>query len=315
MNQILVTGITGFIGTHLLSCLIQQNYSLNITTRNIHPETSPKITTVKIADINEVTNWDEALTNIDTVIHLAARAHLLQDNATNPEAEFHKTNTAATANLVQQSIAAGVKHFIFISSIGAMATLSPYPLTESSPCTPDTPYGRSKLQAEQALKELCANSSMTWTILRPPLIYGPRNPGNMARLLKLVNTGLPLPLGAINNRRSLLYVGNLVDAIITCLSHPNAKNQTFLISDGEDLSTPDLIRQIGQAMGKTPLLLPIPPTLLTSLAKPLGKQETVNRLIGSLPINSQKIRTTLNWTPPVTVSQGLQDTVNWYLNQ
>lgn len=313
MSSVLVTGATGFIGQHLVASLKQYNH---IQTRAaVRGTSSLPVETTLIDQIDQDTNWTHALKDIHTVIHLAARAHILQENTLDPETEFFTVNTQGTINLVNQAIEAKVQRFIFISSIGAMATLSEQTLTESSHCTPDTPYGRSKLQAEQALKQLCANSPMTWTILRPPLIYGPRNPGNMARLLKLVKTGLPLPLGAINNRRSLLYVGNLVDAIITCLNHANAKNQTFLISDGENLSTPDLIRQIGQAIGKTPLLLPVPPRLLTSLAQPLGKQETVNRLIGSLAIDSQKIRTTLNWTPPTTVSQGLQDTVNWYLNQ
>jgi nucleoside-diphosphate-sugar epimerase len=314
MEQILITGATGFIGGHLLPHLETQNFSLKIATRKTSPQCSQKIATVKIADIDESTDWSEALTNIDFVIHLAARAHILKEGATDPETEFYKTNTAATANLVKQAIAQGVKHIIFISSIGAMATLSEQTLTETSTCEPDTPYGRSKLQAEQALKQLCENSAMTWTILRPPLIYGPRNPGNMERLLKLVKTGLPLPLGGINNRRSLLYVGNLVDAITTCISHPDAKNQTFLVSDGEDLSTPALIHKIAQAMGKSPTLIPVPSKLLTLASKPLGKEDTVNRLIGSLAVNSKKIRTTLDWKAPFSVTQGLQNTVDWFVN-
>jgi nucleoside-diphosphate-sugar epimerase len=314
MKSILVTGATGFIGSHLLPNLEQQNFSLKITTRQTSPQTSQNITPIKINNIDDTTDWSEALAEVDCVIHLAARAHILQDTATDPETQFYQTNTLATANLVKQAITQGVKHFIFMSSVGAMATLSEETLTESSPCNPDTPYGKSKLQAEQELKQLCENTAMTWTILRPPLIYGPRNPGNMERLLKLVKTGLPLPLGGINNRRSLLYVGNLVDSITTCISHPNAKNQTFLISDGEDLSTPALIQKIGEAMGKSPALIPIPPTLLTLVAKPLGKEDTINRLAGSLAIDSNKIRTTLDWKPPFSVTQGLQNTVDWLVN-
>ena len=312
MEQILITGATGFIGSHLLPHLQQQNLSIKITTRQSSPQLPNHITSVKIDNIDETTDWTEALQNIDCIIHLAARAHILKDEATDPESEFYQTNTAATTNLAKQAIEHGVKHFIFMSSIGAMTTLATETLTESSPCHPDTPYGRSKLQAEQNLKELCNNSTMTWTILRPPLIYGARNPGNMERLLKLVKTGLPLPFGGIKNCRSLLYVGNLVDALTHCITHPNARNQTFIISDGEDLSTPALVRQIGIAMGKEPTLIPIPPQLLKLIAQPLGKGETIDRLAGSLRVDSSKIRTTLNWKPPFSVNQGLKNTVDWF---
>ncbi|AFZ49082.1 NAD-dependent epimerase/dehydratase family protein [Dactylococcopsis salina] len=315
MKSILVTGATGFIGSHLLPHLEQQNFSVKITTRQPSPQTSQNITPVKINNIDETTDWSEALTDVECVIHLAGRAHILQDTATDPEAEFYQTNTVATSNLVKQSIECGVKHFIFMSSIGAMTTLATETLTESSPCYPDTPYGHSKLQAEQNLKELCKNNPMTWTILRPPLIYGARNPGNMERLLKLVKTGLPLPFGAIKNCRSLLYVGNLVDAIAQCITHPNARNQTFIISDGEDLSTPALIRQIGTAMRKQPTLIPIPPQLLKLIAQPLGKGETIDRLAGSLTVDSGKIRKTLDWKPPFSVHQGLKNTVDWFLEK
>jgi nucleoside-diphosphate-sugar epimerase len=205
-----------------------------------------------------------------------------------------------------------VKHFIFISSIGAMGTLSEQILTEKSPCHPDSPYGRSKLQAEQALIELCQNSPMTWTILRPTLVYGIGNPGNMERLMKLVKTGFPLPLGSIKNRKSFVYVGNLVDAIITCINHPNAKNQTFIVSDGDDLSTTDLIRRLGKALRKSPLLLPVPAELLRLTTKLLGKADIGDRLLGSLQVDSSKIRQMLDWTPPYTVDQGLQATADWF---
>jgi nucleoside-diphosphate-sugar epimerase len=153
---------------------------------------------------------------------------------------------------------------------------------------------------------------MTWTILRPTLVYGAGNPGNMERLMKLIKTGFPLPLGSINNRKSFLYVGNLVDAIITCLDHPNAKNQTFIVSDGEALSTTDLIRRLGKALGKSPLLLPIPAELLRLTTKLLGKADIGDRLLGSLQVDSSKIRQMLDWTPPYTVDQGLQATADWF---
>ena len=313
MNNILVTGGTGFIGSHLLPILSKQNLQVTLAVRNNSSnELNIPYKIVKVSEIDENTDWTKALKEVGTVIHLAARAHQLNDQAINPEAEFLRTNCEGTKTLVKAAIASGVKHFIFISSIGAMTTLSEHTLTEESPCHPDSPYGRSKLQAEQGLIELCQNSPMTWTILRPTLVYGAGNPGNMERLMKLIKTGFPLPLGSINNRKSFLYVGNLVDAIITCLDHPNAKNQTFIVSDGEALSTTDLIRRLGKALGKSPLLLPIPAELLRLTTKLLGKADIGDRLLGSLQVDSNKIRQMLDWTPPYTVDQGLQATADWF---
>ena len=313
MNNILVTGGTGFIGGHLLPVLHKKNLQITLAVRNDLPEKlNPDYKVFNVGEIEENTDWTEALKEVDTVIHLAARAHQLNDQAINPEAEFLRINCEGTEALVKQAIASGVKHFIFISSIGAMGTLSEQLLTEKSPCHPDSPYGRSKLQAEQALIELCQDSPMTWTILRPTLVYGIGNPGNMERLMKLVKTGFPLPLGAIKNRKSIAYVGNLVGAIITCINHPNAKNQTFIVSDGEDLSTTDLIRRLGNTLGKSPLLLPIPAELLRLATKLLGKADIGDRLLGSLQVDSSKIRQMLDWTPHYTVDQGLQATADWF---
>jgi len=314
--NILITGATGFIASHLIPVLELQDCHVVAAIRK--PNSFSKTVEGRVIDaINGNTDWTKALQGIDTVIHLAGRAHILQEQASNPEAEFFAVNTAGTANLVKQSIAAGVKHFIFISSIGAIANQSSQPLTETTPCQPDTPYGRSKLQAEKALIELASLSSMDWTIFRPTLVYGRGNPGNMERLIKLVNLGLPLPLGSVKNRRSFVYVGNLVDAIALTLVHPQGKNQVFNISDGEDISTPELIGKIAQKMGKPCKLLPVPPRLLkiTGYMGDLGQNVTkknlplntavVEKLLGSLVVDSSKIQTTLNWQPPYTLDQGL----------
>jgi nucleoside-diphosphate-sugar epimerase len=322
MKTVLATGATGFIASHLLPVLHQQGWQIIAAIRNdLDQSLSIPITTIKIGEMDGKTNWDQALQGVDVIIHLAARAHILEDNIPNPEAEFLRVNTEGTINLVKQAIEAKVKHFIFISSIGVTATLSQQILTETSPCQPDTPYGRSKLKAEQALIELAKDSKMTWTILRPTLVYGAGNPGNMERLMKLVKLGLPLPFGAINNRRSFIYVGNLVDAIATCLTHPQAANQTFIVSDGQDFSTPELVRLIAQQMQRPCYFLPIPPSLLKMLAyvgdgvesllkRPIPfNTSTLERLLGSLFVDSSHIQKTLNWQPPFTLEQGLKQTI------
>lgn len=327
-KTILITGATGFIARHLIPVLHQQGYNLHVAIRNQEAiqtlrDRFPKIpfTSFITGDLNRQTDWHQPLRCCDLVVHLAARAHILNETEIDPVAEFYTVNTEATTNLVAQSIDAGVQHLILLSSIGAMASLSEQPLTEQSPCHPDTPYGQSKLQAENFLIHLATESKMTWTILRPPLVYGPGNPGNMERLIQLVNRGLPLPLGQVNNRRSLIYVGNLVDAIATCLRHPAAKNQLFLVSDGQDLSTPQLIQIIAEQLGRPCYLLPMPPQWLTRLglagdhlqhwfncSLPLNSQ-IIDRLLGSLVINSQHIQTTLQWCPPYSVGYGIAQTL------
>ncbi|NCR96767.1 MAG: NAD-dependent epimerase/dehydratase family protein [Microcystis aeruginosa L311-01] len=322
MKNLLVTGATGFIGGHLLPLLHQQGWKITAAVRDDfrHPASIP-IKTIKVGEIDGSTDWHETLEGIDTVIHLAARAHIINDTIPNPETEFIRVNTEGTANLAKQSIEAGVKHFIFISSLGAMGSFSKEILTENSHCKPDTHYGRSKLKAEQALIQLAKDINMTWTIIRPTLVYGPGNPGNMDRLMKLIKRGLPLPFGAIKNRRSFVFVGNLVAAIITCLDHPNAANQIFLISDNQAVSTPQLIRLIAQQIQQPCQLLPVPTTLLRflgylgdSIESITGKNlpfntYSIDRLLGSLTVESSYIQKTLDWQPPFTLEQGLAQTL------
>jgi nucleoside-diphosphate-sugar epimerase len=318
LKTVLVTGATGFIASHFLPILHREDWQIIVALR--HPFRSPPLiplAQVVVGEIEGGTNWQKALEGVDAVVHLAARAHILQDKATDPEAEFRRVNVEGTAKLVECAIAAGVQHFVFVSSIGAMATLSPERLTEASPCRPDTPYGHSKLQAEQALRRLATGSSMTWTILRPTLVYGAGNPGNMERLMTLVRRGLPLPFGGVDNCRSFLFVGNLTDAIARCLTHPQAANQTFLLSDGQDVSTPQLIRLLANAMNVPCRLVPVPPGALQWVGKggdwlgrAIGRSvplntATLERLLGSLVVDSSRIRTVLDWQPPFTLEQGL----------
>ena len=322
MKTILVTGATGFIGRHLLPVLHQQGWQTTAAVRDdFRQPLSIPIKAIQVGEIDDMTDWQEALLGIDTVIHLAGRSHILHETISNPEAAFIKVNTKGTINLVKQSLKAGVKHFIFVSSIHAMAAESDDILNENSPCHPDSPYGGSKLQAEQALINLAKDSNMTWTILRPTLVYGPGNRANMERLMKLIKRGLPLPFGAIKNRRSFVFVGNLVAAIITCLDHPNAANQIFLISDNQDVSTPQLIRLIAQQIQQPCQLLPVPTTLLRFLGylgdnieSITGKNlpfntYNIDRLLGSLAVDSSYIQKTLDWQPPFTLEQGLAQTI------
>ncbi len=310
MNHLLITGATGFIGSHLLPILRAQDYQITATSRR---EISlDKIKMVQIEQIDGLTDWSYPLSGVEVVIHLAARAHILKDTAADREAEFFQVNTQGTINLVKQAITAGVKHFILISSIGAMATLSPEKLNERSSSHPDTPYGRSKKAAEEGLIELANQSTMNWTILRPTLVYGPGNPGNMERLIKLVKLGLPLPLGGIKNQRSFLYVGNLVEAIAVIINNPKAFGEIFLLSDGQDVSTPELIGYIAKYLGKPCQLFPVPSTLLSGLGwigKTIFNQTAIERLIGSLAVDNQYIQSTLDWSIPYTLEQGLERTL------
>jgi nucleoside-diphosphate-sugar epimerase len=320
--KVLVTGATGFIGNHLIFKLKTiENLSIRAAIRSQSSQSSQNqlpegIEFVTVGNIDRDTDWQEALKDIDTVIHLAGRAHILDDRVANPEAEFIKVNTEGTANLAGQSIQAGVKHFIFISSIGAMATLSEQTLTEATTSQPDTPYGRSKLEAEQQLIKLAKDTSLNWTILRPTLVYGANNPGNMAILVKLIQKQLPLPFGSIDNRRNFLYVGNLVDAIATCVTNEKAKNQLFLIADTQVLSTPELVTQIARAMNLPVKLLPIPSSLLKGLgyvgnlassildkSLPITSQ-SIDKLLGSLAVDNRHICQTLDWQPPYTTEEG-----------
>lgn len=318
MKSVLITGATGFIGQSLVEFLRQgAHWRVIAATRRV---VELPVESRQVGDLDPQTNWSCALQDVDTVIHLAARAHVLNERGADAETEFLRINTKGTTNLVKQAIAAGVQHFIFISSIGAVSSFSEVPLTEEADCLPDSAYGRSKLATETALVELANDSPMAWTILRPTLVYGPGNPGNMERLVKLVNSGLPLPLGLVPNQRSFVYVENLVDAIAICLEHPNAHGQIFHVSDGQDISTPELVRLLARCMNRDCHLLPVPIWLLDwagavgdtcehLLSRPLPlNRQTVKKLTRSLVVDNRKICNILDWTPPFTVEHGLRKT-------
>lgn len=265
--------------------------------------------TVAVGDIHEATDWSAALNGCSAVVHLAARVHVMNERASDPLLEFRRTNVEGTLHLARQAAHSGVRRFVFVSSIkvNGETTAAGRPFTVADTPAAQDAYGISKMEAERGLRGIAADTGMEIVIVRPPLVYGPGVKANFASLMRAVQRGLPLPLGAVtNNRRSLVALDNLVDLLITCVDHPAAANQTFLVSDGEDLSTTALIRRMGQALGKPARLLPVPPALLQLGAAIVGKRNVVQRLLGNLQVDIAHTRATLGWTPPISVGEGLR---------
>jgi nucleoside-diphosphate-sugar epimerase len=264
---------------------------------------------VAVGDLAQATDWTHALEGVDSVVHLAARVHLPGDN--NLEA-FRHLNTDATLRLAAAAARAQVRRFVYVSTAKVMGEASRpgHPFTESDPPGPADSYARSKFDAETGLRKFAG--VMEIAIVRPPLVYGPGVGANFLRLLRWVDRGRWLPLGAVTNRRSLIYVGNLASAIGMCVRHPDAAGATFLVSDGEDLSTSDLIRRTARALGKTARCWPVPPAILWTAGSAMGRREEARRLLGSLEIDSRLIRNRLNWVPPYSVDEGLGATADWF---
>ena len=305
--NVLVTGATGFLGRRLCMTL-KKEPRMKLTAVVRRKRTVSQVNSViEMPFIDSVSDWANALTIQDVVIHTAARVHIMRDSVTDPLSEYRRVNVDGTINLARQSAAAGVKRFVFISSIkvNGEQTAPGQAFQPENEARPIGSYGISKWEAEQGLQKIAKETSMEVVIIRPPLIYGPGVKGNFANLIKLVRKGLPLPLGAIHNRRSMIALDNLVDLIITCIDHPNASNQVFLASDGQDLSTTELLQGLAQAMGKPSRLLPISSSFLRLAASALGKKTIADRLLGSLQVDISNTRNLLNWTPPISVDEGL----------
>ncbi len=315
MSKILITGITGFVGKAVCKRLRQdKDHMLTGSTRTKDLGSGPeRVPLYHIPEIGPNTDWTQAVSGADVVIHLAARVHIMKDRATNPLAEFRKVNTEGTIKLAKQAAVAGVKRFIFISTVKVAGERSPEGgFTETETPKPEDAYGISKWEAEQALTNLSKTAKMDIVILRPPLVYGPGVKGNFSSLMSAIKKGLPLPLGAIQNHRSLLFVDNLADAIAVAVTHPGAANQTFFISDKETISTPDLIRKTAAALGRKPRLINLPIGLLRFAGALTGKTGAVQRLIGSLTVNTDLIQTQLEWQPPFSIETGLKNTADWF---
>lgn len=303
----LVTGANGFVGRALCDEAAAQGFRLRGATRTVcHLAGAAENVIVGACD-NE-TDWTHALFDIDAVIHLAARVHVMHDESSDPLAEFRKVNVAGAEHLARQAARAGVKRLVYVSSIKVNGEGTPDngSFTEANSPNPQDPYGVSKWEAEQALHRVAAETGLEVVIVRPPLVYGAGVKGNFAQMLKVLAKGIPLPLASVENRRSLVYVGNLVDALILCATHPAAAGQTYLVSDGEDVSTTDLLRQLGAAMGHPARLFSCPQALLKLAGRLTGRADQVERLLGSLRVDSSKIRRELGWIPPFTLDKGLK---------
>ena len=363
--KFLITGANGFVGRPLCTELLRCGHSVRAAVRSAD-KLADDVEPVAAGDIDGATDWSEVLRDVEAVIHLAARVHVMRDTEADPLAEFRKVNVEGTANLARCAAAAGVKRLVYVSSVKvngehtlptSTSLLTPLlnPLSEtishstrlqttaakslvipqvgeeanekgnlqslgeekrvfseSDEPHPQDPYGISKWEAEQALHRVAQETGLEVVIVRPPLVYGSGVKGNFAQMIRVLASGIPLPLASVRNLRGLVYVGNLVDALILCATHPAAAGQTYLVSDGEDVATPDLLRWLGAAMGHPARLFPCPPALLRLAGRLAGKADQVERLLGSLQVDSGKIRRELGWTPPFTLEQGLQATADWH---
>ena len=308
--MILVTGATGFVGKAVVQRLLADDHSqcLIVAVRRDDRRWAERVLPRVTGDLEPATDWSIALGGISAVVHCAARVHVMVDSAANPLEAFRRVNVQGTLNLARQAAAAGVRRFVFISSIkvNGEGTRQECPFTAADEPSPIDAYGISKMEAEQGLREIALQTGMEVVIIRPPLVYGPGVKANFATMMRWLRRGVPLPLGAIHNQRSLVALDNLVDLIVTCITHPAAANQTFLVSDGEDVATTELLRRMGQAMGRPARLIPVPAGLLKLAATLLGKPDVAQRLCGSLQVDIEKTRRLLGWTPPLSLDEGLR---------
>lgn len=317
LKKVLLTGCTGFVGRSVFTRLCRDGEAVVACSRAEVFKVPSAAVYMRVAELDSSTDWTRVLGGVKAVIHCAARVHVMNDTSSDPLTEFRKVNVVGTLNLARQAAAAGVRRFIFISSIKVSGeeTTPNQAYKADDDSAPLDPYGISKMEAEGGLRALAAETGMEVVIIRPVLVYGPGVKANFLSMMRWLHKGVPLPFGAIHNLRSLVALDNLVDLIVTCIDHPAAANQTFLVSDGEDLSTTELLRRMGTALGKPVRLLPVPSRLLEVGAAMLGKQALAQRLCGSLQVDISKTRELLNWTPPVSVDEALRKTAKHFLEQ
>jgi nucleoside-diphosphate-sugar epimerase len=315
-RSLLITGANGFVGRSLCARSANEGWKVRGAVRG--PELlGGGAASICVGEINERTDWSEALPGVDVVIHLAARVHVMREDAADPLAEFRRVNVAGTEHLARAAAGHGAKRLVYVSSVkvNGEQTTGESKFKESDIPHPEDPYGISKWEAEQVLHRVAGETGLEVVIVRPPLVYGPAVKGNFAQMLAVVARGMPLPFASILNLRSLIYVENLADALIACASHPAATGQTYLVSDGEDISTPALLRRLAMEMGVSSHIFACPPALLRLAGKMTGKSRQIDRLLGSLQVDNGKICRELNWVPPYSLQQGLHATAEWYRNR
>lgn len=312
MHRILVTGAAGFVGRALCYELMARGREVRAAVRRSgNVPTGCEVAVV--GHIGAATDWSTALDGVDAVVHLAARVHVMHDTAADPLALFREVNVTGTERLARAAAAAGVQRFVYLSSVKVNGeATSEHPFTEKDIPHPQDAYAISKWEAEQALARVAAETGLEIVILRPPLVYGPGVAANFLSLLRWVERGVPLPLASLQNQRSLVYLDNLVGAITACLEHPAAAGQTFMVSDDEAISTPGLVRLLAQGLRRPPRLFPVPLFLLRLAAMMTGTSAQVDRLAGSLAVDSKKIREMLGWVPPCSLEEGLVHTAAWF---
>ncbi len=318
INRVLVTGASGFVGSRLLEVLLNNNCETRAAVRKVVPNLDhSNHEQAVVGSINAKTLWEEALRDVACVVHLAARVHVMNEESGNPLVAFRSVNVDGTTALAEQAAALGVKRFIYLSSIKVNGETTKYGEAFKADAIerPCDAYAISKFEAEQALKSIADSTGMDVVIIRSPLVYGPGVKANFLRMMQWLEKGIPLPFGAINNKRSLVSLDNLIHLITTCTQHPAAANQIFLVGDGEDLSTTGLLRRMGVALDKPVRLVPISRNLLNLLAILSGKKAFAQRLCGSLQVDISKTRSMLGWEPVETVDQALQKTANAYLQK
>ena len=314
MPTVLVTGANGFIGRALCARLAAEGWMVRAA---VFPAGSPVpsgAAAALVGDIGAATDWSQALAGVEVVVHLAARVHVMKETVADPLEAFRAINVAGTRQLAQSAAAAGVRRLVFMSTVKVYGEATRgRPLTEDSPLAPEDDYGRSKREAEEALLQVSRATSLEAVVIRSPLVYGPGNKANFLRLLALLRKGWPLPLASVDNHRRFIFLDNLVDALMLCASRPKAAGRVYLVSDGRDLSTPELLRELGSSLGRPARLFAFPPGLLRLAGSFTGASGAVGRLLDSLTVDPGRIQRELGWSPRVTPAEGLRATARWYL--
>jgi len=312
--SVLITGADGFIGKSLCTEMVSRGWKVRASIRsgNRIRSISKEIEIIETGSIGPDTDWAHALENVESVVHLAGRVHVMEDSLFDSLLGYRIVNTAGTEKLARSAASSGVRRFIFMSTVKVNGEGREAPYTEDDIPAPADSYSKSKRDAENKIKEIAIETGMEVLIIRAPIVYGPEVKANFLKLLKAIDRGVPMPFAGIKNKRSMIYIGNLVDSIIACISNPKAAGQTYLASDGVDISTSELIRQMAKALGKPAKLFYLPLFVLQLAGIITGKSQEIERLTGSLVVDSSKIRKELNWNPPFTLAHGLKQTAEWF---